>query len=85
MDNERDEDYITKQFEEACQIANRNGYAIMIGHAWSPETANVLAKAYPFAVREGFSFHVVSELFTEADPINVLRSNHGPAKEVIFE
>ncbi len=85
LDNERNEEYITKQFEQACQIANRNGYAIMIGHAWCKETANVLNKAYPFAASEGFTFHVVSELFKESDPHNALRADQVPAKEYVFK
>jgi polysaccharide deacetylase 2 family uncharacterized protein YibQ len=85
LDNERTEEAITAQFEEAATISRENGYAIMIGHAWSPETAVVLKKACAFAEREGFTFHVISELFNEVDPAEILLQEPAPAAEVAIE
>ena len=85
LDNERDEDEIAARFEEAAQIAEENGYAIMIGHAWSPETAKVLHKVYPHALREGFTFHVLSELYSAGVPAKTLISEPVAVTEVPVE
>jgi len=43
LDNQRNEDYIQKQFEELIKLAKRKGKAVAIGHP-HPETIQVLAK-----------------------------------------
>jgi polysaccharide deacetylase 2 family uncharacterized protein YibQ len=85
LDNERDEDSITARYEEAARIADEKGYAIMIGHAWSPETAKVLQKVFPFAQREGYTFHVLSDLFEAGDLSKIPNAALAPAQVVIFK
>lgn len=82
LDNEKNEDAITAQFEQAARIATENGYAIVIGHAWCTQTAAVLNKVYPFAQREGFTFHLLSELYRAGDPSKMLIAEPAPVAEV---
>lgn len=60
LDNEQDRDSILAALETGCMRAERNGLAIMIGHAWSPQLAGILAEKYPALVKKGFYFATVS-------------------------
>jgi len=54
---------IQKRWEEAQRKANNKGYVVVIGHAWSKETANVIRDSYQKLQKEGYSFHRLSELY----------------------
>lgn len=84
LDNDRSEEAITAQFEKAAHVADENGYAIMIGHAWCSQTAHVLRKILPFAQREGYTFHVLSELYASAELEKTWVSDPAPVKELTF-
>ena len=60
LDNEQDRSSILAALEEGCKRAEQNGKAILIGHAWSPRLAAILAEMYPQLVKRGFSFATVS-------------------------
>lgn len=63
LDNDSDEEAIQKQFERGMRIAKGQGFVVMIGHAWSPTTARVIAQMAPQAIRDGYSFHPISDIF----------------------
>jgi polysaccharide deacetylase 2 family uncharacterized protein YibQ len=64
LDNERDEEAITQQFQKGMQIAKQHGFVVMIGHAWSPETARVIERIAQPAIAAGYSFHTIGDVFS---------------------
>jgi polysaccharide deacetylase 2 family uncharacterized protein YibQ len=62
LDNEQDRESIIKYIEEGCGKAERQGYAVMIGHTWSPELAAVLTELYPALLRRGYRLSTVSAI-----------------------
>jgi len=63
LDNDRDPYVIREQFIKGMHIAEKKGYVVMIGHAWSPETASIINQMVPIAKKHAFSFHTASTLF----------------------
>ncbi len=64
LDNEKDKTEIRGAFEKAKVVAEKRGYAVMIGHVWCSELADVLMEIYPEILDEGFRFYPVSDLLT---------------------
>jgi polysaccharide deacetylase 2 family uncharacterized protein YibQ len=62
LDNEQDRESIIRYIEEGCKKAETNGYAIMIGHAWSPKLAGILTELYPGLIRRGYYLTTVSRI-----------------------
>jgi len=62
LDNEQDGASILSALEAGCKLAERNGSAVLIGHAWSPRLAAILSEMYPELVNQGFTFATVSSL-----------------------
>lgn len=62
LDNERTEEAISAQLDEALAIATEQGYAVMIGHVTSPELARVLIHRYGEIEEAGFRFFPMSDL-----------------------
>jgi polysaccharide deacetylase 2 family uncharacterized protein YibQ len=60
LDNEQDRPSIAAALEAGCKKAEQNGLAVLIGHAWSPHLAAVLAEYYPRLIRQGFYFTTVT-------------------------
>jgi polysaccharide deacetylase 2 family uncharacterized protein YibQ len=42
--------------------AQRRGSAVMIGHAWSPQLAPLLAEQFPLFIEQGFSLLTISDI-----------------------
>ena len=61
LDNEEDEEYIKGQIEKLIIIAQRDNFAIGIGHP-HPQTINVLQKMVPLMKEKGIEIVPVSEL-----------------------
>lgn len=61
LDNQNNPEYIRRQFELLLGIAQRQGFAVGIGH-FRPVTAAVLAELLPQAVERGFELVHVSEI-----------------------
>jgi len=61
LDNEEDEEYIKGQIEKLIIIAQRDNFAIGIGHP-HPQTINVLQKMVPLMKENGIEIVPVSEL-----------------------
>jgi len=63
MDIEHDREYIRRMWSQAVAKARENGYAIVIGHAWSDETAAAIRDSYQSLQAQGYTFHKLSELY----------------------
>ena len=62
LDNTPDRASIMKYVSEGTKIAEKRGYAIMIGHVWSAELAQTLSDLYPQLVDQGFSLSTISKI-----------------------
>lgn len=62
LDNQQEKDYYTKAVEEAKEIAEKKGHAVLIGHVWSAGLAETLMELYPELVEEGFQLEEISRL-----------------------
>ncbi|WP_020612702.1 divergent polysaccharide deacetylase family protein [Sediminispirochaeta bajacaliforniensis] len=65
LDNTQEREEILQAFQEGLQKAEKNGRAIMIGHVWCHELAEILLEVYPQALEEGFEFLSVSDLIDD--------------------
>ena len=63
LDIHHDREHILRRWREAVEKARRRGKVIVIGHAWSAETARVIAESLSELEREGIRFHLLSELY----------------------
>jgi len=63
LDIQHDRAYVRKMWGQAVAKANRNGYAIVIGHIWSVETAAAIRDSYQTLENQGYTFHKLSELY----------------------
>ncbi len=62
LDNTQEREAIMDAVLEGMAKAEKSGHAVMIGHVWSHELAEVLLEIYPLALEEGFEFLSVSDL-----------------------
>jgi len=54
---------IEKAWQQTIQKAKKNGYVVVIGHAWSKDTADVIRESYQVLQKKGYTFHRLSELY----------------------
>ncbi len=62
IDNEQDKDYMREMIEKGLDIADSQGYAIMIGHVTSPGLAPLLLEMYSELSAQGYTFTTPSKL-----------------------
>ncbi len=61
LDNEKTRESILHELKRGVEIANRQGFVIMIGHVWSAEILpSVLEEVYPELKKKGYRFSTVS-------------------------
>lgn len=65
-DRNDDEEYLRKKLIALSKIAEKQGYAVAIGHPYK-NTINVLLKVVPEMQKDGYVFVSVSELINSAD------------------
>ncbi len=65
LDNKAEKAAVEKQFRRGLKIADEHGAVIMIGHAWSSATADVLYELAPKLVKDGYEFRSISKLYLE--------------------
>lgn len=63
LDIQHDREYIRRMWEQAVETAREKGYAVIIGHAWSEETALAIRDSYENLLSQGYTFHNLSELY----------------------
>ena len=62
LDNEPDRASILAALDAGCARAEKNGKAILIGHAWSPQLAAILTEMYPRLIQKGYTFATVTSV-----------------------
>lgn len=63
LDNTQEREDIIQQILQAIKIANRDGYAIMIGHVWSADNlATILLEMYNALEPKGYRFSTIGAL-----------------------
>ena len=65
LDNLQDRESIMYFMNRGLSRAQQRGWAIMIGHAWSPELAPLLKEMYAVLIEQGYSFSSVAEIITQ--------------------
>jgi len=65
LDIRHDRASIQRRWAQAIRTARKNGYAVVIGHAWSAETAAVVRDSVDALQKAGFRFRRLSELYAE--------------------
>ena len=63
LDNDKSREKIMEAFKAGKAIADKNGYAVMIGHIWSDELASTMIELYPEFIEEGYCFESVADFF----------------------
>jgi polysaccharide deacetylase 2 family uncharacterized protein YibQ len=63
LDIEHDREYIRRMWGKSVARARDHGYAIVIGHIWSKETAAAIRDSYETLMNQGYTFHLLSELY----------------------
>ncbi|MGP1489707.1 MAG: divergent polysaccharide deacetylase family protein [Treponema sp.] len=61
IDNDKSRIAMETQIKKGLSIAKRTGSAIMIGHVFTIELAELLTEMYPFMVDEGYSLSAIAE------------------------
>ena len=61
IDNDKSRIAMETQIKKGLSIAKRTGSAIMIGHVFTVELAELLTEMYPFMVDEGYSLSAIAE------------------------
>ena len=63
LDINQNRDYVRKMWGDAVGKAKANGYVIVIGHIWSKESAAAIRNSYEGLLKQGYTFHKLSELY----------------------
>lgn len=64
LDNTQKRADILEQIQRGLSVANKKGYAIMIGHVWSGSNlAQIMQELYPVLKAQGYSFSTVGGLY----------------------
>lgn len=67
LDNSPDKTSILHYIGEGAKIAEKRGYAVMIGHVWSADLAQTLSELYPQLIEQGFSLSTISRIMMDDD------------------
>lgn len=67
LDNNQEKSAMQNQVREAARVAEKRGYAVMIGHVWSNELAQTLIELYPHLIESGFSFATIEDFMMDYD------------------
>jgi polysaccharide deacetylase 2 family uncharacterized protein YibQ len=62
LDNQKERAYILEALRQGKEIAGQQGYAVLIGHVWTEELAEVLLENYEFILDEGYDFATLSSV-----------------------
>ena len=63
LDIQHDRESVRRAWGNTVAKARENGYVIAIGHIWSKETAAAIRDSYQTLQNQGYTFHVLSELY----------------------
>ena len=62
IDNEKDKASMLRSISGGLEKAKKNGNVVMIGHAWSPQLAPLLAEQFPLLTNQGYTVKTVSNI-----------------------
>jgi polysaccharide deacetylase 2 family uncharacterized protein YibQ len=61
IDNDQEKNAMSRSIKEGLGKLRDRGGVVMIGHAWSPALAPLLAELYPSLLEQGYTFSVASK------------------------
>ncbi len=64
LDNKQEKKSIEKSIERGMEISEKKGHAVMIGHVWSSELAQILLDLYPTLLEDNYTLNNLTDLFT---------------------
>lgn len=67
LDNSQDAGYIMEALDKGKAVARDQGHAVLIGHVWTEELAEILLENYPFIMDEGFDFATLSSIIMKGE------------------
>lgn len=67
LDNSQDRLEIIESVRNGVHIAEKKGMAIMIGHIWSNDLADILVEMYPDLAAQGYSLSTIAKIAIEGD------------------
>jgi len=65
IDNSANRSDMKNMIEKGLAVADKQGYAVMIGHVFNPELATLLEDMYPVLKMQGYTFITASELYAQ--------------------
>ncbi len=63
LDNNKEKKSIKESIEKGIEISENKGHAVMIGHIWTAELAEVLLEIYPTLLEDNYTLNNLTELF----------------------
>ena len=73
LDNSQEREEIIAAVLQGARTASRTGHAVMIGHVWSEELAEILAELYPSLIAAGYRVADLSSLLASLEGGNAPR------------
>ncbi len=67
LDNQKEKAYIMDAIEQGKAVARQKGHAVLIGHVWTEELAEVLLENYDFILDEGYDFATLSTVIFKGE------------------
>ncbi len=67
LDNSKEKQSILEAVEDGLNISTKKGHAVMIGHIWTEELADILLDLYPSLLENNFVLNNLTQLFTGND------------------
>jgi polysaccharide deacetylase 2 family uncharacterized protein YibQ len=67
LDNQKEREYILDALQQGKAIAKQQGHAVLIGHVWTEELAQVLIDNYQFILDEGYDFATLSSVIMKGE------------------
>lgn len=64
LDNSKERQSILEAVENGLDISEKKGHAIMIGHIWTEELADILLELYPSLLENNYVLNNLTQLFT---------------------
>ncbi len=65
LDNTVNKADILKEIDSGLQVAQKEGYAVMIGHVWDKDLARILTNLYPKLTAQGYQITDIRSLLME--------------------
>lgn len=67
LDNSKEREAILEAVEKGLNVSEKKGHAVMIGHIWTEELADILLDLYPALLENNYVLNNLTDLFTGND------------------